>query len=107
MATERWLMLGVQAGGDRQALHGVIRGHALAAADQAATGGPNDLLERLAADPAFAAVDPDRLQAELDPRRYVGRAPEQVAEFVTEYLDPLVARARPHAVKADPAELRV
>ncbi len=107
MATERWLMLGVQAGGDRQALHEVIRRHALAAADRAAAGADNDLLEQLAGDPAFAAVDRDRLRAELDPRRYVGRAPEQVTEFLTEYLDPLVARARPLAAVAEAAELRV
>ena len=83
------------------------RRHALAAADRAAAGADNDLLEQLAGDPAFAAVDRDRLRAELDPRRYVGRAPEQVTEFLTEYLDPLVARARPLAAVAEAAELRV
>ncbi len=107
MATERWLMLGVQAGGDRQALHEVIRGHSMAAAEASARGAPNDLLDRLASDPAFAAVDARRLQAELDPARYVGRAPEQVGEFLREFLDPLVARARPAATSAAAAELRV
>ena len=47
MATERWLMLGVQAGGDRQALHEVIRRHSLAVAEAVSAGQPNDLLERL------------------------------------------------------------
>jgi adenylosuccinate lyase len=110
MATERWLMLGVQAGGDRQALHEVIRGHALAVADAVSRGSPNDLVARLARDPAFAAVDAGALAAEMDPRRYVGRAPEQVQEFLTDYLDPLVADAMsrvPRPSRADAGELRV
>src|SRR5688572_12773932 len=80
MATERWLMVAVQAGGDRQSLHEVIRRHSLAAASRVAAGETNDLMDHLAADPAFAALDRTTLQAELDPTRYVGRAPEQVAE---------------------------
>lgn len=107
MATERWLMVAVQAGGDRQSLHEVIRRHSLDAAHRVAEGASNDLMERLAADPAFAALDRNRLQAELDPARYVGRAPEQVAEFLDEYLDPLLQRVRPHATMAQQAELRV
>ena len=82
MATERWLMLGVAAGGDRQRLHEVIRRHAWAVSDAVARGAPNDLLERLAADPAFAGVDAATLRRELEPARYVGRAPEQVREFL-------------------------
>jgi adenylosuccinate lyase len=107
MATERWLMLGVEAGGDRQRLHEVIRRHALAVADRVATGEQNDLLERLAADPSFGAIDPSTLQAELVPERYVGRAPEQVGEFLEEYLDPLVAAARDEATFPVAGELRV
>ena len=60
MATERWLMLGVAAGGDRQALHEVIRKHSLAVADAVSRGGANDLLERLAADPASGKYQPPR-----------------------------------------------
>lgn len=82
MATERWLMLGVQAGGDRQSLHEVIRRHAWAVSEAVARGEGNDLLERLSADPAFAAVDAAALRAELEPARYVGRASEQVREFL-------------------------
>lgn len=107
MATERWLMLGTQAGSDRQTLHEVVRGHAMAVHATVAGGGPNDLMERLAADPAFAGIDRARLSAELDPIRYVGRSREQVADFITEYLDPLVATARQHAGVAGQAELRV
>lgn len=82
MATERWMLLGVAAGGDRQSLHEVIRRHSRAVQDAMAEGAPNDLLDRLAGDPAFAKVDGATLRAELDPTRYIGRAPRQVAEFL-------------------------
>ncbi len=107
MATERWLMLAVAAGGDRQALHEVIRRHALDVAEAVAGGAPNDLLARLGGDPAFGAVDRAALQAELEPSRYVGRAPMQVREFLDEYFDPLVLSARPLAAEAPSGELRV
>jgi adenylosuccinate lyase len=107
MATERWLMLGVEAGGDRQALHEVVRKHSMAAAEQTAKGGGNDLMARLSADAAFKKLDSARLRAELDPAKYVGRSPEQVQEFLGEYLRPLTLKARPHAAKAGAAEIRV
>jgi adenylosuccinate lyase len=107
MATERWLLLAVGAGGDRQSLHEVIRQHSLAVADAVSRGASNDLLARLAADPAFAAVPADALRAEMDPRRYTGRAAEQVGEFLTGHLAPIRARARPLAAEADVAEVRV
>ncbi|HSW44442.1 MAG TPA: adenylosuccinate lyase, partial [Phycisphaerae bacterium] len=88
MATEEILMAAVTAGarrrgkarssaaGDRQALHETIRQHSQAAAREVKLHGrPNDLMRRLAADPAFADVD---LTGALDPRRYVGLAPQQV-----------------------------
>jgi adenylosuccinate lyase len=98
MATERWLMLGVTAGGDRQALHEVMRRHAWAARDAEDRGEPGRLLERLAADPALAGLDAAALRRELDPARYVGRAPGQVREYLTEHLDPLLTRLEPYAV---------
>jgi adenylosuccinate lyase len=107
MATERWLMLGVGAGGDRQALHEVIRRHSLAVAEAVSRGEPNDLLARLEADPAFRGVPSATLQAELDPAKYTGRAEPQVSEFVEEYLQPLLARARPLAAEAESAEVVV
>jgi len=97
MATERWLMLGVAAGGDRQTLHEVIRRHAWAARDAEDAGEPGNLLRRLAADAAFADVDAAALQAELEPRRYVGRAPSQVRDFIADHLDPLLTRLEPYA----------
>ena len=107
MATERWLMLGTTTGGDRQSLHEVVRKHSLAAADAVSRGEPNLLLDRLASDPAFRGVPAEALRAELDPAYYTGRAPQQVGEFVEEYLTPLLARARPLASEAEPAEVRV
>jgi adenylosuccinate lyase len=107
MATERWLMLGTAAGGDRQSLHEVVRGHSLTVAEAVSRGEPNTLLDRLARDPAFRGVPVAALQAELDPVKYTGRAPQQVAEFVEEYLRPLLARARPLAAEAEAAEVKV
>jgi adenylosuccinate lyase len=107
MATERWLMLGVAAGGDRQALHEVIRRHSLAVADAVARGGPNDLLDRLGGDPAFAGIPVSDFRAQLEPANYTGRATRQVGEFLEEYLRPLLARARPLAAEAGSAEVRV
>jgi len=107
MATERWLMLGVSAGGDRQALHEVVRKHSLAVAEQLGRGGANDLMDRLSKDPAFGKLPAGALKAELDPARYTGRAREQVAEFLDEFARPLMARARPLALTPDAAEVRV
>ncbi len=91
MASENIMMDAVKAGGDRQELHEVIRASAqLAAANVKMNGGDNDLLERLAQDPHFAGIDID-LQAALNPQRYVGRAPEQVAEFLNEVVKPFLA----------------
>lgn len=87
MATENLLMAAVAAGGDRQELHERIRRHSLAAAHVVKhEGGPNDLLARLAADEAFRGLD---LTAAADPRRFIGRAPEQVDEFIAEHVTPL------------------
>jgi adenylosuccinate lyase len=90
MASETILMAGVAAGGDRQDLHERIRRHSQAAAAQVKQqGARNDLLERLAADPAFAAVD---LAQALDSARFIGRAPEQVDEFVSDIVAPIRRR---------------
>jgi len=103
MATENLLMAAVERGGDRQNLHEVIRKRSHeAAAVVKQEGKANDLLTRLASEPAFAGVD---LQAALDPAQYVGRAPEQVDEFVAEVIAPI--RARYASEKELTAELKV
>ena len=90
MATENILMAAVAAGGDRQELHERIRRHSQAAAAVVKQqGGRNDLLDRLADDEAFGQVD---LAAVLEPSQFVGRAPEQVDEFVAEVVEPIRAR---------------
>jgi adenylosuccinate lyase len=87
MATEEILMAGVKAGGSRQDLHERIRVHSHAAAAQVKTmGKENDLIERLQSDSAFAKVN---LKAALDPKRYIGRAPQQVDEFLTAAVAPV------------------
>jgi adenylosuccinate lyase len=90
MATENILMAAVAAGGDRQDLHERIRRHSHAAAAVVKNeGGKNDLLERIAADPAFAKVD---LKAVTDPHAFVGRAHQQVDEFIAEVVAPIRQR---------------
>jgi len=92
MATENILMAAVKAGGDRQALHEKIRRHSQDAARQVkAEGLANDLLARLKADPAFAKVDID---GELRPERFIGRAPEQVDEFLASEVRPILEANR-------------
>ncbi len=92
MATENILMAAVKAGGNRQSLHEAIRRHSHAAADQVKNHGrANDLIDRLKADPALAAVD---FRAVLDPRAYIGRAPEQVREFIADVVTPIRRKYR-------------
>jgi adenylosuccinate lyase len=92
MATEELLVRAVRAGGDRQQAHERIRLASVAAARALKDGAPrNDMLDRLAADPDFA-VSIEDLRATLDPHRFVGRAPEQVDEFLNETVAPLLAR---------------
>jgi adenylosuccinate lyase len=52
-------------------------------------GKPNDLMERIAKDPIFAAVH-DKLDTLVDPKLFVGRAPEQVVEFIEEEIQPIL-----------------
>lgn len=94
MATEELIVRFVRAGGDRQVAHEIIRGHSLAAARAVKDGAPrNDMLERLAADPAFG-VPLEDLRAAAEPARFVGRAPEQVEEFLRETVASWLARPR-------------
>ena len=82
MATENILMKAVKAGGNRQQLHEAIRVHSVAAGNAVKQEGlPNDLIERIAADPQFGLSEAE-LISELEPSKYIGRAPEQVTEFL-------------------------
>jgi adenylosuccinate lyase len=91
MATEELIVRAVRGGGDRQDAHERIRGYSIAAARALKDGAShNDLLDRIAADPAFD-IDRDELERAMDPQRFVGRAPEQVDEFLHEVVEPLLA----------------
>ncbi|MEM9643344.1 MAG: adenylosuccinate lyase [Planctomycetota bacterium] len=92
MATENILMQAVAAGGDRQELHEQIRVHSQAAAFRVKNeAADNDLMDRLRDDEAFAKTD---LQAATNPLDFVGRAPEQVDEFLAEVIAPISERYR-------------
>jgi adenylosuccinate lyase len=87
MATENILMAAVKAGGNRQELHEKIRLHSQAAAGEVKKlGRPNDLIGRLRADVSFSKIDFDKV---LDPAAYIGRAPQQVDEFIRSVVTPI------------------
>ncbi len=91
MATENILMEAVKRGGDRQALHERIRVHSQAASVRMkADGLDNDLLKRIAADPAFGLSDSDLAEV-LDARLYIGRCPQQVESFIANDVLPAIA----------------
>jgi len=93
MATEELIVRAVRAGGNRQDVHERIRQHSIAAAHAVKHDGkPNDILERIAADASFRVTIED-LRATLEPARFIGRAPEQVAEFLAEVVAPLLAKS--------------
>ena len=99
MATENILMAAVAAGGDRQDAHERIRQHSQAAAAVVKQeGGRNDLLERLARDPLFAAVD---FAQELNVGRFIGLAPQQVDAFIQGSVDPVRRRYADQLVEED------
>lgn len=104
MASENILMAATAQGGDRQELHERIRQHSQDAAQLVKQHGrPNDLLDRLSNDPAFAGVDVARY---VDGREFIGRAPQQVEEFLREIVQPIRDRYA-SALNADREELRV
>ncbi|MCI8274649.1 MAG: adenylosuccinate lyase [Lachnospiraceae bacterium] len=90
MATENIMMDAVKAGGDRQELHERIRTLSMEAGRNVKVNGlDNNLLELIAADPAFN-MSLEELKKTMEPARYVGRAPEQVEEFLAEVIRPLL-----------------
>ena len=92
MASENILMAAVAGGGDRQVLHEAIRQHSqLAAAEVKLHGRHNDLIARLQNDARFRSVDFGKV---LNANLFVGRAPQQVAEFISECVEPIRAKYR-------------
>lgn len=83
---------GVKAGGDRQELHEAIRVKSMeAGAVVKGEGKPNDLLERIASDDLFKPVHA-KLDQLMEPSQFVGRAPEQVDEFIADEIDPILEK---------------
>ncbi|MDE6389292.1 MAG: adenylosuccinate lyase [Lachnospiraceae bacterium] len=90
MATENIMMDAVKMGGNRQELHEKIRELSMeAGANVKREGKENNLLELIAADPAFNLTQED-LSKTMDPSRYVGRAPLQVEKFLSEVVNPIL-----------------
>jgi adenylosuccinate lyase len=94
MATENILMASVKKGSDRQEIHERIRRHSMEAVRVVKTEGKrNDLLDRCAADPKILLSNND-FKDLLDAKSFIGRSPEQTREFITRYIDPMLARAK-------------
>lgn len=91
LASETILLRAVARGGDRQALHERLRRHAWAAREAIQRGERNDLIDRVASDPAFG-LPRDELERALKPEAFVGRAPEQVERFLRDEVDPAIKR---------------
>jgi len=90
MATENIIMESVKKGGDRQELHERIRQLSMEASRQVKEfGKPNDLLQRIAGDPMFGLSGEDVLRL-TNPSDYIGRSPQQVTEFIDEYIGPVL-----------------
>ena len=89
MASENIMMQAVEKGGNRQELHERLRQHAIAAGKVVKEEGlPNDMVDRIAADPAFGLTK-EEITAGLVPENFVGRAPQQVEEFLAHVLQPI------------------
>jgi len=100
IATEAILLTVAARGGDRQELHERLRQHALSAGEQVKQlGKPNDLVQRLKADRAFAGVNWPKV---LDAQRHIGLAPQQTREFLRRYVAPLLAAQRRRAPRIEP-----
>lgn len=94
MATESILMAGTRAGGDRQELHEALRKHSMAAGARVKEQGlDNDMLRRIREDAAFEGVH-GQLDELCDARLFVGRAPQQVQEFLDEHVRPELDKRR-------------
>jgi adenylosuccinate lyase len=96
------MMEAVKRGADRQALHEAIRVHSMeASANVKMNGGKNDLLDRIASDPVFE-LDRMSLKDLLEPSLYIGRAPEQVAEYLRNDVYPVLRKNRKEIEKIIP-----
>ena len=93
MATEAIIMEAVARGKSRQDVHEAIRVNSMETVKQVRSGGTNDLIKRLGNDPAIG-ISEKEIAAILDPARFVGRAPDQVSDYLKEEIRPLLRRYR-------------
>ena len=106
MASENIMMDAVKQGGDRQQLHERIRVLSLEAGRNVKELGlPNNLIDLIAADQQFH-LSGETLTAHMEPARYIGRCPEQVTDFLTEFVQPVLA-AHPDALSGGAVDLKV
>lgn len=106
MASENIMMDAVKRGGNRQDLHEQIRLHSLEAGRNVKDRGlSNNLIDLIAADPMFGMTR-DELTAHMEPSKYIGRCPEQVTDFLRDFVQP-VLDAYSDALKKEAAELKV
>lgn len=106
MASENIMMDAVKRGGNRQELHERIRVHSIEAGKQVKDEGkPNDLLKRIANDEAFG-LTMEEITAHMEPKRYIGRCPEQVEEFLRDQIAPIL-EAYADALSGKGTELNV
>ncbi|HHY82072.1 MAG TPA: adenylosuccinate lyase [Clostridiales bacterium] len=105
MATEYILMEAVKRGGDRQELHERIRTYSMEAALQVKEKGEsNNLISKIASDPAFG-FSKEELDRIMDPKNFIGRAPEQVIEFLDDHVEPILQANKDFLGEAE--EIRV
>jgi adenylosuccinate lyase len=104
MSTEAIIVRAVRGGKDRQEVHELIRRHSMESARAASAGGESDLLERLASD-AGLGMSLEELRRLADPARFTGRAPEQVREFMDEWVTPITSSSA--STQVEPQEITV
>ncbi|NLP00244.1 MAG: adenylosuccinate lyase, partial [Clostridiaceae bacterium] len=101
MATENILMEAVKRGGDRQVLHERIRVHSMEASKMVKEEGkPNDLIKRIADDPLFD-ISLEELDKVLAPENYIGRSKEQVEEFLSQHVLPVLKKNKAQEVNVE------
>ena len=92
MATENIMMSAVKRGGNRQDLHERIREHSITAGKRVKEEGlDNNMVDLIAADPMFGLTK-EEILAEMDPKAYIGRAPQQVEDFIKNDVMPRIEK---------------
>ena len=104
MATENIMMKAVEKGGNRQELHEQLRVYSQETAEAVREGGVNDLVDKIAQNPVFGITKAE-IEELLVPEMYVGRAPEQVEEFLSGCVDPILEKNK--ELLGEKAELSV